>query len=84
MAFHPQQHTLSSLLHGIASVPSVFDCRIYGIALDSRKIKKGDCFFALSGRQTDAHHFIADAKERGAVAVLVESDEEALFIYHYL
>jgi len=45
--------------------------------IDSRSIKKGDCFFALAGEQTDGHHFARNALEQGAGAVLLS--QEALF-----
>jgi UDP-N-acetylmuramoyl-L-alanyl-D-glutamate--2,6-diaminopimelate ligase len=43
---------------------------VTGIALDSRKVKPGDLFFALSGTKADGHRFIDDAIQRGAVAVV--------------
>ncbi|MFC6445919.1 UDP-N-acetylmuramoyl-L-alanyl-D-glutamate--2,6-diaminopimelate ligase [Shinella zoogloeoides] len=42
-----------------------------GIASDSRKVKPGDLFVALSGTKADGSAFIADAVSRGAAAVVV-------------
>lgn len=42
-----------------------------GIASDSRKVKPGDLFVALSGTKADGSAFIADAVARGAAAVVV-------------
>lgn len=44
-----------------------------GIASDSRKVKPGDLFVALSGSRADGAAFIADAVSRGAAAVAVAS-----------
>jgi UDP-N-acetylmuramoyl-L-alanyl-D-glutamate--2,6-diaminopimelate ligase len=42
---------------------------ITGLAVDSRVVKKGDLFFALSGSKTDGARFIDAAIGSGAVAV---------------
>ena len=42
-----------------------------GIAYDSRKVKHGDLFIALVGRNFDGHMFIDDAISKGAVAAVV-------------
>ncbi len=39
---------------------------------DTRSIAPGDLFVALRGERFDAHAFLADAKQRGAVAALAE------------
>jgi UDP-N-acetylmuramoyl-tripeptide--D-alanyl-D-alanine ligase len=41
--------------------------------VDSRSVKAGDAFIALRGERTDGHLFIADALQRGALAVLAEA-----------
>src|SRR3981081_4468164 len=41
-----------------------------GLAADSREVKPGYLFAALSGSKTDGARFIDDAVKRGAVAVL--------------
>ena len=68
-----QSWTLGSLLRGVAEVPdSVRQLQIGGLALDSRRVERGDLFFACAGtRQHGLAH--ADAAiERGAVAVAWE------------
>jgi len=45
-----------------------------GLAADSREVKPGFLFAALSGSKTDGARFIADAVSRGAVAVLGAPD----------
>ena len=39
---------------------------------DSRQVQPGDLFVAVPGQTVDGHHFIADAAQRGAQAVIVE------------
>jgi len=46
-----------------------------GITADSRRIGAGDLFAAWPGFVTDGRRFIADAVERGAVAVLWDSGD---------
>ena len=43
---------------------------ISSITYDSRKVKPGTLFVAISGMQTDGHEFIPQAIENGAVAIL--------------
>ncbi|MDP6953395.1 MAG: UDP-N-acetylmuramoyl-L-alanyl-D-glutamate--2,6-diaminopimelate ligase [Alphaproteobacteria bacterium] len=45
---------------------------ITGLTSDSRLVEPGHLFAALPGSSTDGSRFIADAAERGAVAVLAE------------
>ena len=42
---------------------------ITGIALDSRKVKKGNLFFALKGKQYNGNKFIYKAIHNGAKIV---------------
>jgi len=46
------------------------DMEIAGIACDSRQVQPGNLFVAIRGLENDGHAFIADAVERGAVAVI--------------
>jgi len=43
---------------------------ISGLALDSRQVRPGDLFVALTGGQTNGHRFIPQAIKNGAVAVM--------------
>jgi len=45
---------------------------VTGLATDSRAVKPGDVFFALAGSKTDGSKFIAQAIEKGAVAVVAD------------
>lgn len=46
---------------------------VSGITSDSRKVKPGDLFVALSGTKADGSAFVADAVSRGAAAVVVSA-----------
>jgi UDP-N-acetylmuramoyl-L-alanyl-D-glutamate--2,6-diaminopimelate ligase len=71
-------------------VGAVDDAEISGLTADSRKVAPGFLFAALPGQADDGRRFIADAKRRGAVAVLAETgtrlDAEAsdLTLYTHL
>ena len=47
---------------------------VAGVTADSRQVVPGDLFAALPGSSVDGRAFIADAVERGAVAVLAPAD----------
>jgi UDP-N-acetylmuramoyl-L-alanyl-D-glutamate--2,6-diaminopimelate ligase len=53
-------------------------CEIKGIAFDSRKVEPGFVFVAVAGVVTDGHMFVSSAIEKGAVAVICESDIDDL------
>ncbi|MFZ5757827.1 MAG: UDP-N-acetylmuramoyl-L-alanyl-D-glutamate--2,6-diaminopimelate ligase [Pseudomonadota bacterium] len=48
---------------------------VSGICDDSRAVQRGDLYLALRGTQQDGRTYIAQAIERGAAAVLAESDD---------
>ncbi len=50
---------------------------VSSLAYDSRRVKPGGVFFAIEGEKTDGHRFIAEALERGAVAVASEREAPA-------
>ncbi len=43
------------------------------IVIDSRHVQAGDLFVAIRGERHDGHRFVAEAVQRGAVGVVVES-----------
>jgi UDP-N-acetylmuramoyl-L-alanyl-D-glutamate--2,6-diaminopimelate ligase len=45
---------------------------VTGVAHDSRKVKAGDLFVALPGAAVDGANFAAEARQKGAVAVVAE------------
>ncbi|MBU2575283.1 MAG: UDP-N-acetylmuramoyl-L-alanyl-D-glutamate--2,6-diaminopimelate ligase [Elusimicrobia bacterium] len=50
---------------------------ITGLANDSRKVKKGDIFFAITGQKTSGSIYIKEALEKGAAAVVAEHSPDA-------
>lgn len=54
------------------------DRTITGLALDSRKVNSGDVFFACVGEKTNGKNYIAEAIEKGAVAIVTEGDAPSI------
>ena len=57
---------------GLTEVIGDTGIKIGNVAFDSRKVKKGDLFVAVSGINTDGHLYIEQALQNGAVAVVCE------------
>ena len=72
VAVQTSPRQLSNLLYGLMSRPLAVDCEISGLAIDSRRVRPGDCFLAYSGTHEDGIRYIKDAEAAGAAAVLVE------------
>ncbi|MDG2397850.1 MAG: UDP-N-acetylmuramoyl-tripeptide--D-alanyl-D-alanine ligase, partial [Candidatus Marinimicrobia bacterium] len=49
---------------------------VSGIVTDSREVRLGDLYIAISGDRVDGHTFIKDVFEKGAVCALINSDIE--------
>lgn len=67
------QHLLSGLNIELGELAGL---HIAGLQQDSRKVKQGDCFIAVTGLETDGRHYIASALERGASVVLQEATND--------
>lgn len=52
------------------------DKNITDIKYDSRAVKKGDLFIAISGFKKDGHSYINEALKNGAIAVIIEKKVE--------
>ena len=65
---------LSDLLQGVEVLASTApaDREITGVAYDSRRVKPGDAFVAISGFATDGNRYIPKAVERGAGLIVTE------------
>jgi len=47
---------------------------VKGVCTDSREIRQGDCFFAISGPSFDGFDYIRNAVEKGAVCAVAQKD----------
>jgi UDP-N-acetylmuramoyl-L-alanyl-D-glutamate--2,6-diaminopimelate ligase len=67
---------LEEILKGVEVLESKgdMDIEITNLGSDSRKLSYGALFFAIKGFTLDGTKFIEAAKEKGAVAVVVEKD----------
>jgi UDP-N-acetylmuramoyl-tripeptide--D-alanyl-D-alanine ligase len=65
------QHTHGTLLSGIAQQ------QVQGVSTDSRTVQPGELFVALRGERFDGHHFVRDAVQQGATAILVSESPAA-------
>jgi len=65
---------LADIVRGVpgAKLDGDGDVEVTGIAYDSRRVKPGDLFVAVSGIHEDGHAFAADSVAKGAVAVALE------------
>lgn len=63
---------LSELLKDtdVLTLAAPSECEIGGVSYDSRKVKPGDAFVAISGFETDGYEYIPSAVEKGAAVVI--------------
>lgn len=75
--FPMASHTLYSLLADfVQKMPEGKKAtNITGLALDSRKVMPGDCFFAYKGSSHNGRDYIQEAIEKGAVVVCYDPEE---------
>ncbi|MDQ4006144.1 MAG: UDP-N-acetylmuramoyl-tripeptide--D-alanyl-D-alanine ligase [Actinomycetota bacterium] len=50
------------------------DTVVTGVSSNSREVREGDLFAAISGERADGHDFLEDAASRGAAGALVSRD----------
>jgi UDP-N-acetylmuramoyl-tripeptide--D-alanyl-D-alanine ligase len=60
-----------------AGDPAAAAARFDGAAIDSRRVRGGELFFALPGARTDGHRFVGPALAAGAAAAVVARPVEA-------
>ena len=72
----PEQPFFYRDMENIEKIYHLF-CLHSGISTDTRNLKKGDLFFALSGEKFNGNRFAADAIEKGAIAAIVDDLEYA-------
>jgi UDP-N-acetylmuramoyl-L-alanyl-D-glutamate--2,6-diaminopimelate ligase len=62
---------LRELLNGLADCPAALgEVEVAGVSADSRELKAGDVFFALSGAKADGAKFAEQALAKGAIAII--------------
>ena len=69
---------LRELLSGVSVLACTADMEmeISGVSYDSRSVRPGDLFVAMTGFAVDGHKFIAAAQEKGAAAALCQKEPE--------
>ncbi len=69
---------LKDILHNLdlIQVQADLECEITDVCYDSRQVKPGSLFVAISGFAVDGHRFIPMAYEKGAAVVLCEKAPE--------
>lgn len=69
---------LDELLKGVDIIAGSGDLHreVSGIHLDSRKIKRSNCFVAIKGFNENGMKYVGDAIANGANSVIFETDEE--------
>jgi len=61
----------------IGSEPAAeIDIELTGVSTDTRTLKAGDCFFAITGEHFDGHSFVTEALCKGAACAVVERPAE--------
>jgi UDP-N-acetylmuramoyl-L-alanyl-D-glutamate--2,6-diaminopimelate ligase len=66
-------HTLLRQFNPRISLAGVPNVEVAGVREDSRQVRQGDLFVARPGTKADGAQFVADAKARGAVAVVSQT-----------
>lgn len=69
---------LDTLFSGL-DIKKVFgstELTVAGISCDSRQVKQGDVFVAISGFQSDGHDYLEQAADKGASALVIDSSHD--------
>ncbi|MCG7938127.1 MAG: UDP-N-acetylmuramoyl-L-alanyl-D-glutamate--2,6-diaminopimelate ligase [Candidatus Thiodiazotropha lotti] len=69
-----ETHWLTTLLAGLADLPSEQDRQIGGLCLDSRQLVEGDLFLACAGTRQHGLAYAEQAIAQGAEAIVWEPD----------
>ncbi len=64
---------LRQLLEGMVSIPSILDCEITDLTMDSRQVETGKLFLAVRGQSVNGVDYIDDAIARGAAAIVCDT-----------
>lgn len=63
---------LSELLKPLAATMNGVDTHFDSVSIDARNVQAGGLFVALSGSRVNGHDYVAQAREQGAAAAMVE------------
>ncbi len=66
--------SLKTVLNARSSSDRSVDTTINAICTDTRTIRPGECFFAISGPNFDGHHYVGQAFDKGAACAVVQQD----------
>lgn len=69
------EHFLKDVLPEVIFASTAFPAEPT-VAVDTRKMQKGDIFVALEGKQHDGHNFIAQAIENGASGIIIDQHKK--------
>ncbi len=69
-------YPLKNLLDGFCAKDNVGDITVSGLSIDSREINEGDLFVAVQGVTKHGKHYIPQAINKGACAILIDVTEE--------
>lgn len=64
---------LSSVAESMRGTLHGADCPFDGVSTDSRTLRRGELFFALSGPNFDGGEFVSQASDKGAAGAVVKS-----------
>lgn len=59
------------------STPATADLVFTGISIDTRTLQKGNLFIAIRGERVDGHDYIEEARQKGAVAAIVDKQQNS-------
>jgi len=66
-------------------IESLFQAnKVMGVSFDSRKVKSGDAFFAISGENFDGNEYIEDAFRKGASIIFTDNASKAADKVEYI
>ncbi|MEN8726115.1 MAG: UDP-N-acetylmuramoyl-L-alanyl-D-glutamate--2,6-diaminopimelate ligase [Lentimonas sp.] len=82
----PMNPSLTQLLEGVDLVTNKKkkDASVACLITDSRRVVPGALFFAIGGLRTDGNHYVEEAVDRGAVAIVTEQNLGAHFPIDYI
>ncbi|HIQ53623.1 MAG TPA: UDP-N-acetylmuramoyl-tripeptide--D-alanyl-D-alanine ligase, partial [Pseudomonas pachastrellae] len=63
---------LSDLLKSLMATLNGVDTHFDSVSIDARTVERGGLFVALAGSRSNGHDFVAQARENGAAAAMVE------------